>query len=128
MFQHTVIQSVQTPSGQLNAGTKTYQGAANLELSEIIAGLATDFLVNMAFKVANVKSVVITSDQDITLETNSGASPGNTIAIKANVPYIWNTDSYDTSKFTVDVTAFYFTNAGANPANVEGRVLYDPTP
>jgi len=119
---------VQTPSGQLNAGTKTYQGAASLEISEQIASGGTDILVNAAVKVADIKSVVITSDQDVTLETNSGGSPANTLTLKANVPYIWNTDCYDTLKFTVNITALYFTNGGANVANVEGRILYDPTP
>jgi hypothetical protein len=128
MFQHTLIQSVQAPSGQLNAGNKVYQGAANLEIDEIILAAAVDFLVNANFLVANVKSVVITSDRDVTLETNNGTTPGNTLALKASVPYIWNTDSYDSLKLTVDVTKFYFTNAGANPANVSVRIIYDPTP
>lgn len=128
MFQHTLIQTVQAPSGQLNAGNKVYQGAANLEIDETIGPTTTDVLVNAVFPVANVKSVVVTSDRDVLLETNDGTTPGNTLNLKANVPYIWNTDSYDANKFTVNVTKLYFTNAGANAANVSLRVIYDPTP
>lgn len=128
MFQHTLIQSVATPSGQLNAGNKVYQGAASIEIDEVVLAAGTDFLINDNFPFANVKSFVVTSDQDVSLKTNSTSSPGNTLALKANVPYIWNSDSYDTFKITVDVTKWYATNAGAVNANLKFRRLSDPTP
>jgi len=128
MFSHTVIQSVQTPSGQLNAGNKVYQAAANLEFDEVIDAVGVDIEVGVTIPVANIKSLVLTANQDVTVKTNSVGAPANTFPLKANVPYIWNTDSYDTNKMTIDVTKLFVSNAGANPATISGRFIFDPTP
>jgi len=128
MFSHTVIQSVQTPSGQLNAGNKVYSAAANLEFDEIIDAGGVDVEVGVTIPVANIQSMVLTANQDVTVKTNVAATPANTFDLKANVPYIWNKDSYDTNKLTIDVTKLFVSNAGLNPATLSGRFIFDPTP
>ncbi len=124
---HTLVQSLTGPSGQL-AASKQYTAAAITELDEVIAAGATNEAISLAVDISQVKSLIITSDQDLTLKTNSSGSPTNTLALKANVPYIWNVDSYDTCKITADVTIAYATNAGADDAALSMRILFDPTP
>ena len=97
-----------------------------IAISEQIA-IANDVLVALSVDVSQVKGVYILSDQDVTLETNSSSSPTNTLALKANIPYVWYTNKYDVLKFTSDITALYVTNASASAANLTIEILTDPT-
>jgi hypothetical protein len=124
-FSYTVTQSVQSLAGQKSA-SKQYVAAASLEIDEQIA-IAADVPVVMNLDVSQVKAFLIVSDQDVTAEFNSSGAPTPSIALKKDVPYIWTTDSYDTFKLTVDVTALFITNASAAIANVSIRAAYDPT-
>lgn len=92
-----------------------------------IANAVTDGLHELAVDVSQVKAVFILSDQDITLETNSGGSPANTLALKANVPYVWFTNKPQALVFTSDITALYITNASGSEANLIMEFLVDPT-
>ena len=96
-------------------------------LHTAIANAVTDGLHELAVDVSQVKAVFILSDQDLTLETNSGGSPANTLALKANVPYIWYTNKPQALVFTTDITALYITNASGSTANLIAEFLVDPT-
>lgn len=111
----------------MSPGSKTYSAANVIELDESVAIAASDFLVSIAFPVAQVKSFYIVSDKDILLEVNSSSSPTPALSLKANIPYHWTIDSYDTFKLTTNVTQFFFTNASGVLATVRIRVLLDPT-
>lgn len=89
--------------------------------------IAADTLYAFVLDVSQVKAVFILSDQDITLETNSSGAPTNTLALKANVPYIWYTNKPSALVFTGDITALYITNASAAIANLQMEILVDPT-
>lgn len=84
--------------------------------------------VNLAIDVSAVKSFWIKASAALTLKTNSNGSPADTIVLKAGVPYVWNSDSYDTFKLGTDVTAFFFNNASASAATVSCGFVYDATP
>jgi hypothetical protein len=88
----------------------------------------TDKQVVFTVDVSQSKVFAVWSDQDITLETNSGSAPDNTIALKANIPYVFLTNWYQAFLLTVDVTSLYFTNASGSDATVNVRHLYDSTP
>lgn len=106
----------------------TYSASANCELSETVADSTTNLLMNIAIDVSAVTSFYMCSDKALTVKTNSSGSPDNTIVLKANVPYIWNSDSYDTFKLTADVTKIYVTNASGASAALEIHCLQDSTP
>lgn len=93
-----------------------------------VAAATTDKLVNIAIDVSEVKSLFLLSDKDVTLQTNNGNTPDNTITLKAGVPVIWYPDSGYSNPLTTDVTKIYITNAGASDATVKIRVLQDSTP
>ena len=93
-----------------------------------IPATTNDREVAAVFTVASLKSVFIISDRDVTLETNSSSAPAQTINLLANKPLYWYSGAYHANPFTVDVTKFYFSNAGAVDANVKIRILRDATP
>lgn len=126
-FIHTHNQSVQTP-GLKYAGAFEITNNQELTLEQSIGAGLTDVLVDFDFVVARLKSIIIVSDQDVTLEVNSAAGSGGTFSLLANKPLIWYTGSYYTNPFTVDATALYFSNAGAADAAVKIAALMDPTP
>jgi hypothetical protein len=126
-FTHTLQQSVQAGS-QVVTGSKQFSGSAKVSLEETVANGLTDSLINVAIDVSAVKCFILLSDQNVTIETNNGTTPDNTIALIANVAYVWCSDSYDTFKLTVDVTKFYVTNSSGATATIKLEALVDATP
>lgn len=127
-FIHTHNQSVQTP-GFYCAGNFAISDNQELSLEQVIGAGLTDVLVDtFDFIVARLKSIIVLSDKDVTMEVNSSAGSGGTFALQANKPLVWYTGSYYANPFSVDVTALYFSNAGADAATVKIAALVDPTP
>lgn len=126
-FSALIQQSVATGGVSIEK-SKTYSAASRVSLDETIADSETDKQVTVAIDVSAVKAFYIVSDQDITLETNDGTTPDDTLSLVADVPYVWTTDSYDTFKLSADVTAFFFTNSSGSAANVKMECVLDPTP
>lgn len=124
---HTLVLALTSPSGQKSASLQ-FSASADGEFDEVVPPTTTNMPFSLALDISQVKSILLLSDQDVTLKTNSSSSPTDTIALKANQPYIWFTGAYDTCKITADVTTAFITNAGATQANVSARWLYDITP
>lgn len=126
-FSHEIGINWSNGSRGINA-PKTYSGAAQQSLDESIPDSSTDLLVAFSLDVSAIKSIYILSDKAMTLETNNGTTPDDTISLLAGVPYIWNTDSYDTNKLTTDITALYMTTGSVGVAQFQLEVVTDPTP
>ena len=105
----------------------TLTNESEFVLDVAVADSVTDGLHAMVLDVTQVKSIIITSDQAVTLEFNNSTTGVPTIVLVANMPYVWTTNSYDTLILTADVTALYITNASGSVANVKIRALIDPT-
>lgn len=125
-FSHVISQNVGGDASGLTR-SKSYTGSSETDLSESIS-VGTDTPLVVAIDVSAVKSFYVVSDRQVTLETNNASAPTNTLTLKAGVPYLWNTDSYDTFKLTGDVTIIYVTNASGGTAQLEFRILQDATP
>jgi len=117
-----------TTGGESIARNKTYSASSRVTLDETVADGQTDKQVTVALDVSAVKAFYIVSDQSVTLETNSGSAPDDTISLVAGVPYWWSTDSYDTFQLGTDVTAFFFTNASGATATIKMEAIQDATP
>lgn len=126
-FSHTLTHKL-SPSGPELQNANTYSGSGEDNRSEEIATGQTDKLVVVAIDVSAVKSFYMVSDVAVTVETNSGSAADDTIALKAGVPYVWNTDSYDAFLLGTDVTALYITNASGSTSHFELRCISDATP
>ena len=120
----------QTSSGASKPVTQsnTYTGSGQASVDETIADNTTDGVVDIAINVSEIKLLIMLSDQDMTIKTNSSGAPDDTISLLANVPLIWTSDSYYTNKLTVDVTKLYVTNASGSDASLKIEVLVDATP
>jgi hypothetical protein len=125
-YSHTITFAVEPGINGLSHA-KSYSASADRNFSETIA-VGTDTLVSNPIDVSAVKSYYIVSDRVVTIETNSGSAADDTIVLKAGVPYVWNTDSYDAFLLGTDVTGFYITNASGGSAVVEQRCVLDATP
>lgn len=126
--QHTYTHAVSVLGGSGLTGSKIYTADGSQSHSVAIPDSTTDDLMNIAIDFSQLVGVFLLSDQDITIETNNGTTPDDTISLKANVPLIWNADAYFSNPFTVDVTAFYLSNSSGSAATLQVEVLEDVTP
>jgi hypothetical protein len=118
-----------TNSGQSVETSKSYSGTLLQKLAdEQIPDESTDLEITFALDVSAIQAIFIKSDQAITIETNSGAAPDDTLNLLANVPYVWSSDSYFVNLLTTDITALFVTNASGATATLNIWVLVDPTP
>ncbi len=128
-FQGALLQKLTVSGGEVTPATlPTFTADAKDQRKITVADSATDFLVTIGIDVSLIKAIIIVSDQDVLMETNSGSTPDDTISLLADNPYIWYTGSYFTNLLATDVTALYFTNSSGAVATVEILVIYDSTP
>lgn len=107
------------------AATRTFTGESQIALSPIIPDGTTNQLILIAIDVSLLKFLVIKSDKNITIKTNSSGSPDDTLVIYANNPYVWADGDYNGCLVTTDVASMYITNATADDANVQIIALVD---
>lgn len=127
MFTHTIEQTFQ--QGNLPSISKkvtcTADGENNRDV--VVVAAASNYLIAMVIDVSQLKSLFIVSDKDVTLETNSGGSPADTLTLLANVPVSWYPGCGYACPLGTDVTAIYLTNAGDADATVQMRFLVGST-
>ncbi|NQT40316.1 MAG: hypothetical protein HQ581_22675 [Planctomycetes bacterium] len=129
MATHTLKLGVDGSGVARNKEISYTQAGVNLIDGETVADSETDFEINFDLDVSACVSFYLESDQDVTFETNSGAAADDTIALKANEPYVWHTQSYDSFLLGTDITASVFiTNASGSTATIYCVALYDVTP
>ena len=129
-FTHKITRRVET-AGESIEQTKvtTVDAEDNRDVS--VPDETTDFLVNIAIDVSLLKSLYIDSDQDVTIESNDGTTPDDTLTIKKDSPLVWDADDDQDNPFpsAVDVTKLHITNVSNSAvANVRIRVGQDSTP
>lgn len=105
----------------------TYSGSLQISVAEACPNSATTQIA-LTLDVSAVKAIMIYSDRALTLKTNSASTPDNTIVLKAGVPYIWDTDSYESFLLTTDVTSLHLVNASGGSASFQLAAVIDATP
>jgi len=103
-------------------------GGLEVNVDEDIASSVTDFAVAFAADISQILSIFFLASVPLTVETNSGSSPGVTLSLAANKPIVWYPDIGTTviQLLTVDITSLFITNAGA-ATTLKIRCLIDPT-
>lgn len=125
---HTIRTSVDI-GGQQISSSNTYSSEGQTGVTVSVPDESTDLQVVFAIDFSQVKSIIIQADGgDLTVETNNGTTPDDTLALTDGSPYIWNEDSLDTLLITADVTALYLTNASGAAVTFQIDVIYDSTP
>jgi len=95
---------------------------------EPVPDSTTDMFLNVPVDVSEIKSFYMMATQDLTIETNSGSSPDETLNLKANEPLEWWPTSLHDCPLSVDVTAMYVSNSSGEAAKLDIEILHDPTP
>lgn len=105
-------------------------GTSLTKLSRSIDAESTDLELEVSFPVEGDQLVglYIKSSRDMTLETNDGSTPDNTLSLKANVPLLWHTDSPHACPLTADVASIFATLAAGAASTLEIRALTNATP
>lgn len=99
-----------------------------IELEIDVPDSTTDQEVPLAIDVSQVKAILFLATVDMTVETNDGSSPSNTLSLTANRPYIWYANALDTFQLTVDVTKLYVSNSSGAAGVLSIAGLQDATP
>ncbi len=115
-----------TRSGEQIAKNVTVTADGEKNLSVALGASETDKQVDIAIDVSELKSLFISCDVDVTVETNNGSSPADTLTIKAGKPLSWHEECGLTNPLGTDVTALFLTCTAAG--TFELRALEDLTP
>ena len=114
----TITTNFKEGSSVVLTDTKTHLAEAVNKMKETIAIGETDYELFLAVDISSLKCFAITSDQDLTIETNSGSAADDTIALKANIPVVWQEG--ETAILTADIiTNIFVTNASGVAANLQ---------
>ena|ERR1051325_3916337 len=107
--------------------TRTNNAEDSLDLT--VPGPSNPLHIVWALKLAQLKSLYMLSDLDLTIKTNSNSAPDATVALKAGVPLAWDSvAAYFSNPFgSVNITDLYITLAGSTAANLHIEVLKDST-
>ena len=86
-----------------------------------IAGEAADEEHEISIDVSALKSLFILASADMTIDTNNGGAPDDTLVLKANQPVDWMENDEHVKLLTTDVTAMFVTQAGTSAATLKIR-------
>ncbi len=116
--------------GQAQSYSKSYTGDTRTSMSFSVADSVTDEQRTVAIDITELQLFYMVSDQDVTVDWNDAAGTQDTVNLKANVPWIERlaADQYQATKFAVDVTNFFITNASGATANIRIEVVQNNTP
>lgn len=124
----TVVQTIQKSDGSSVSSSQAFTGDGLDSRSVSVPDSSTDMLVNLAIDVSQIQAMIFKSDQAVTIETNDGTTPDDTISLTAGNPLVWINTSYYSNPLGTNVTAIYVTNSSGAAATLEIEVLVDATP
>lgn len=124
-MQHTIVESYSTGGGAL-VGTLAVTGDTELNSDIVLAASSTNVEADIAFTLANVKSMALMCTADATVKTNDSGSPQETISLSAGIPLVLQSQTEAAATFAGDVTQIFLTcSAGGT---FSSRILLDQTP
>lgn len=106
----------------------TFDLEKNFEVT-VPAG-TTDMEVDIDIDVSNLKSLFMkATTEDVTLETNDGTTPAETLTLKADQGESWHDQlNTDNPLGSTDVTSVFLTNAGTTDSVVSFFAGVEATP
>jgi hypothetical protein len=123
MFTHNITTQYSDNAGLVTMQANPYNGQTQAAFDGTIAANTTNQLVSISWPVTGMQSVLLSSNVNLTVLTNSTTTPGQTINLLANIPIVWGPQQGGANPITVAVTALYVTNGTANPATFKVRAL-----
>lgn len=115
--------------GQTVVDNFTAEASKATVLSEVIGASETDVAVALSVDVSAAAFVYLkATGGDLTVETNDGDAPDDTISLVDGVPVIFVKDKLGSNPFSADVTGGLFVTSGADGGTLDVQVLEDATP
>lgn len=126
---YTVTTKLEKDGINLQEKSVSVSGGREQAIDVNIADSTTDDEVAFTADVSLMQAIYIVSDQAVTIETNSGSTPDDTIVLVADEPVQWNASSKLTNPITADITTnIFITNASGSTARVRIWSLETATP
>ena len=127
-FTHTISNSF-SGGGMSLAESNAFTAGAEYNITETVPAVTNDKEVACVLDVSEIKSIYISCDLALLIETNVNDGSVDVINLLAGIPYIWHTGAYFVNILDIDVTKLFLTNVHATAtANFELRCVVDPTP
>lgn len=107
--------------------TSTDGGVVLLDGETVV--VSTDTEINLDLDISALKSFYLESNLDVLVEINTDVGVGGSISLRANEPYVWHTNSYDSFLFAGtagEITSIFVTNAAGATATLYCVALFDP--
>ncbi len=124
--QHNITRTWSNAAGaQLSQKVQTVADA-EVNMDVAVASAVTDQAMALTLTAAKIKSMYWLSSRDVTIETNSGGSPTQTILLTASVPLEWTASDTQACPITSNITGnIYLTNASGADAVLNFRTAYN---
>jgi hypothetical protein len=126
-LQHTVTRMYGDTSSNVSSQVEKVIDDTEHNFDGQVAAAGTNVLITFALTRASLKSLLLYSDQAVTIYTNnpSGSSPQDTILLVAGQAKVWTlqTDLLSACPFSGNITALYITNPGGSVANIKVRAM-----
>ena len=106
---------------------KSRTSGAMVSVDCIVDGTVTDQRIWAVWPHANIVSLMILADGNLTIKTNSTSVPDDTLAVLANEPVVYDPAWHPTDPIpaAANVASLYVTNAAATAVSLRIRVLCD---
>lgn len=127
-FSHEINQAWSNGARSIPASNSFSGGGEGPGIDEVIPAEASDTEVAYSLDVSQVKAFFMLAQGDMTIKTNNAGAPDNTLELKAGIPYIWFTNSYDSFQITVDVTKLFVSDGSAAENRLQIEDVFDSTP
>lgn len=121
-----LLQKLGVAGAQIERVITITQGQVIL-INESIADSVTDQLVALALDISQlVAFAIVATGGDMTMETNNGTTPDDTLNLLDGKPVSW-WNQYLADHFTADIDGVYMTNSSGGASLLEGVFVFDPT-
>ena len=117
MAEHSRTISVRAGTVRVSRHTRLTPSVETAVTQTIAAG-ATDVEIAIRVESSTLQSFVLSSDQPVTIETNSPSSPQEVFLLLANEPFVWLAGD-GSSPIAGDVDSIFVSNATGFPAQFE---------
>lgn len=118
-----VLDTSFSSGNSVTTGRQTLTGQALIEIDVPLTSEQADEQIDLTFLTGDLTAgcLIFFSDVDVTLETNSTGSPGNTITVAAG-------GSTRVTTLAAHITTLYATNNDATAGTLKIRGVKDATP
>ena len=122
------IQVLDAFGNLISSVARNVPGDSDARAKDQFPGGSVNVLLAFPIVKARTQLFAFTSDQPVTIKTNSTSAPQETITLAAGGSYTWNAQHPETNPIIGDITASYVSVPGTSPANVTVYALTNATP